>query len=119
MNDFDQLRADTLTDIAALIRAAGMPGPLHIGMHNHSNGVRSLSMRLDEENRDGVSQWADQLGIDMLPDRHLPPDHHSQQGFTVVKAETWGHNRGSALWRGWDHIEVWAACEREIPGGES
>jgi hypothetical protein len=106
----DRLRITALRTLADLVEQHALPAPMSITFGSGAG----ISIRLENEDRPGVSAWSEVLGGGPVHDMSVP-----SSGFVSVRAERWD-GRDEPLWLGFGRIDIWSACYEgfQAEGGE-
>jgi hypothetical protein len=104
--ELQERRAATLLSIVELAKTHDLPVPLHIDMFDHG----TVQLRLHDEDYAGVAAWAAVLALGPIRTFDVP---RSTCDFVSVKTER--RYDGEPGWCGWEMVDVWAACWRDMP----
>lgn len=99
--DLRTLRLETYRSVVALAELHDLAPPVAVLMI----GPDYVELRLDDDNRDGVTAWAAVLKLGAPLDRIIHKGGPNQ--FTAVRAERWDSN-----WLNWPHVVVLSYCDQ-------
>lgn len=104
---------ETATERRAIVRAvAEISAQLVLPMPMSIQFGRGIQLRLDDDDRDGVTGWAEALSNGSVTEG-VVPDAAGEPSFVSVRSEAYESDRPT--WLGLQRIYIWSACE--LPAG--
>jgi hypothetical protein len=97
-----QQRLDTLAALVEVAHDNNLPALMEISFTSGGG----LSLRMEENDRDGVHAWTAALGNGEVTEQRIAGS--SGRPFTAVKSRLW--NWQDPTWRGLYSVDIWSAC---------
>lgn len=95
------LRSTALWRLARLQESYNLPDLFTVSFLSYNDGTDGVELRLNDEDRDGVTHWQVKLGL-------KPPVDMPVKNFVSVGA-AWASDDG--VWCGFNYVRVWAVCD--------
>lgn len=106
MHQHHQQRLTALRTLAELAEHHQLPMPMSIHLSSYATGASYLGLRMDDDDRAGVTAWAAILGLPGQPDTLIPGP---PEDFIRAWAEKGNHSSPNG-WLDFTRVKVWAAC---------